>query len=170
MKFTLSLLCILCALAVSFGGPVARQQSAPQSSSDPLRFPEEKHLRNIKQLSFGGENAEAYFSKDGKKLIFQSTRDGYPCDQIFEMNLDGTGVRELSTGKGRTTCSYFFPNGKRYLYSSTHAAGACSRVQMPARRMGFVMTGAARGGCVAAKTEKTAISNPAEAGRHRKPS
>ncbi|MFL6212611.1 MAG: TolB family protein [Blastocatellia bacterium] len=124
MKFALSLLCILCALAVSFGGPVARQQSAPQSSGDPLRFPEEKHLRNIKQLSFGGENAEAYFSKDGKKLIFQSTRDGYPCDQIFEMNIDGTGLRELSTGKGRTTCSYFFPDGKRYLYSSTHEAGA----------------------------------------------
>jgi Tol biopolymer transport system component len=124
MKFALSLLCVLCSLAVSFGGPVARQASAPQSSGDPLVFPGEKHLRNVKQLTFGGENAEAYFSKDGKKLIFQSTREGYPCDQIFEMNIDGTGVRELSTGKGRTTCSYFFPDGKRYLYSSTHGAGA----------------------------------------------
>ena len=71
-------------------------------------------------MTFGGENAEAYFSADGKKLIFQSTREGVACDQIFEMNTDGSGVRMLSTGKGRTTCSYFFPNGKRIIYSSTH--------------------------------------------------
>lgn len=123
MKLVLSAVLILCAFLVSMGGPAVDQESAPPASKDdPLRFPEEKHLRNIKQLTFGGENAEAYFSADGKKLIFQSTREGYPCDQIFEMNIDGTGVRELSTGKGRTTCSYFFPNGKRYLYSSTHEA------------------------------------------------
>src|SRR6185436_4881216 len=89
---------------------------------DKLRLPEEKHLRNVRQLSFGGENAEAYFSADGKKLIFQSTRDGLGCDQIYEMNIDGSGVRMLSTGKGRTTCSYVFRNGKRILYSSTHLA------------------------------------------------
>ena len=89
---------------------------------DPLRLPEEKHLRNIRQLTFGGENAEAYFSADGKKLIFQSTRDGIGCDQIYTMNIDGSGVRMVSTGKGRTTCSYFFQNGKRITYSSTHLA------------------------------------------------
>src|SRR5207248_3206821 len=120
MKFALSLLLVLCSFLVSLGGPVASRQT---SKDDPLRYPEEKHLRNIRQLSFGGENAEAYFSADGKKLIFQSTRDGYPCDQIYEMNIDGTGLRKLSTGKGRTTCSYFFPDGKRYIYSSTHQAG-----------------------------------------------
>lgn len=91
---------------------------------DKLRLPEEKHLHNVRQLSFGGENAEAYFSADGKKLIFQSTRDGLGCDQIYEMNIDGSGVRMLSTGKGRTTCSYFFRNGKRILYSSTHLASS----------------------------------------------
>ena len=73
-------------------------------------------------LRFGGENAEAYFSADGKKLIFQSTRDNYPCDQIYEINTDGSGLKQLSTGKGRTTCSYYFPNGKRIIYSSTHMA------------------------------------------------
>ena len=88
-----------------------------------LALPQEKHLRNIKQLTFGGENAEAYFSADGKKLIFQSTRDGGECDQIYEMNIDGSGVKRVSTGDGRTTCSYFFPNGKRILYSSTHLGG-----------------------------------------------
>ena len=79
----------------------------------------EKHLRNIKQLTFGGENAEAYFSFDGKKLIFQSKRDGRGCDQIYRMNIDGSDVRMVSNGEGRTTCSYFFKNGKRVLYSST---------------------------------------------------
>ncbi len=86
------------------------------------RLPEEKHLRNVHQLTFGGENAEAYFSADGKKLIFQSTRDGRQCDQIYTMTIDGSDVRMVSTGKGRTTCAYYFPDGKHILYSSTHAA------------------------------------------------
>ena len=96
-------------------------RSLPSASSpEQLRLPQEKHLKNIKQLSFGGENAEAYFSADGKQLIFQSTRDGRECDQIYTMNIDGSNVRLISTGEGRTTCSYFFPNGRRILYSSTH--------------------------------------------------
>lgn len=91
-----------------------------QSELDPLRIPEETRLRNIRQLTFGGENAEAYFSSDGNRLIFQSTRDGRKCDQIYTMNIDGSDVRMVSTGLGRTTCSYFFPTGDRILYSSTH--------------------------------------------------
>jgi TolB protein len=93
------------------------QNASPQSN---LALPQEKHLRNIRQLTFGGENAEAYFSADGRKLIFQSTRDGRECDQIYTINVDGSDVRMVSTGDGRTTCSYLFPNGKRILYSSTH--------------------------------------------------
>ncbi len=81
---------------------------------------EEKHLSNMRQLTFGGKNAEAYFSFDGTKLIFQATRDGFQCDQIFIMNIDGTNIRLVSTGRGQTTCAYFFPDGKRILYSSTH--------------------------------------------------
>jgi TolB protein len=98
---------------------VLNHESVATQTTD-LALPQEKHLRNVKQLTFGGENAEAYFSGDGKKLIFQSTRDGRECDQIYTMNLDGSDVRMISTGDGRTTCSYFFPNGKRILYSSTH--------------------------------------------------
>jgi TolB protein len=91
-----------------------------QTNEGALRLPQEKHLGNIKQLTFGGENAEAYFSADGKRLIFQSTLDGRGCDQIYTMNVDGSNVKMISTGMGRTTCSYFFPDGRRVLYSSTH--------------------------------------------------
>jgi Tol biopolymer transport system component len=82
----------------------------------------ERHLRNIRQLTFGGENAEAYFSDDGKRLIFQSTREGVPCDQIFTMAIDGSGLRRVSTGRGRTTCGYFMPGGREIVYASTHTA------------------------------------------------
>jgi TolB protein len=87
-----------------------------------LATAQEKHLRNVRQLTFGGQNAEAYFSADGRKLIFQSTRDDLKCDQIFTMNVDGSDQRMVSTGKGRTTCGYFYPDGKKILYSSTHLA------------------------------------------------
>ena len=80
----------------------------------------EKHFKNIKQLTFGGENAEAYFSFDGKQLIFQSKRDDLKCDQIFTMNIDGSNVKRVSNGEGRTTCSYFLKGGKKVLYASTH--------------------------------------------------
>lgn len=115
MKRTLfSLICG----ALLWTSSVAAQTAKPADAS------QETHLSNIKQLTFGGQNAEAYFSGDGRKLIFQSTRDPYKCDQIFTMNLDGSDVRLVSTGKGRTTCSYFFPNGKKILYSSTHLGDA----------------------------------------------
>ncbi len=82
----------------------------------------ERHLKNIKQLTFGGENAEAYFSQDGKNLIFQSTRDQYPCDQIFTMSSKGKKLKLVSTGKGRCTCSFFSPDGKSIIFASTHLA------------------------------------------------
>lgn len=101
-------------------GTLAFGQAAPAS----LSTPEEKRLHNVRQLTFGGQNAEAYFSADGKKLIFQSTRDKLECDQIFTMNVDGSNQKMVSTGKGRTTCSYIFPGKDKILYSSTHLADA----------------------------------------------
>lgn len=83
----------------------------------------ERHLANIRQLTFGGENAEAYFSSDGTHLIFQSSREGVPCDQIFTINVDGSNLERVSTGEGRTTCGYFYPDGKHILYASTHGGG-----------------------------------------------
>ncbi|MEJ5351561.1 MAG: hypothetical protein WHS65_08220 [Melioribacteraceae bacterium] len=99
-------------------------------AKDSLRFEGEIHLRNIRQLTFGGNNAEAYWSFDNRKLIFQSDWEKinfHGCDQIFIMNADGSPLENqnkyklVSTGKGRTTCSYFLPDG-RIIYSSTHAA------------------------------------------------
>ncbi|MCI0405615.1 MAG: hypothetical protein L0209_06025, partial [candidate division Zixibacteria bacterium] len=76
--------------------------------------------------TFGGENAEAYFSLDDSQLIFQYHQGNDSCDQIYAMNADGREKRLVSTGKGRTTCGYFFPDGKRILFSSTHMAdSAC---------------------------------------------
>jgi len=92
----------------------------PRAMGENLVLPQEKHLGNIRQLTFGGKNAEAYFSFNGMKLIFQATRNGFQCDQIFMMNVDGSDIRMVSTGKGQTTCSYFFPDGESILYSSTH--------------------------------------------------
>jgi TolB protein len=90
------------------------------NAPDSLRNPQEKHLRNIRQLTFGGTNAEAYLSFDGKRLIFQSTRSPFDCDQMFTMKIDGSGQILVSTGKGRTTCGYFLPGDKNILYASTH--------------------------------------------------
>src|SRR5262245_40189311 len=84
--------------------------------------PRERHLANIKQLTNEGENAEAYFSPDGKKLIFQRTVKGDGCDQIFSMNIDGSGMKMLSNGQGKTTCAYFTPDNKRIVYASTFKA------------------------------------------------
>jgi Tol biopolymer transport system component len=97
--------------------------------SDSLIFNGEKHFKSITQLTFGGDNAEAYFSPDGKYIVFQRTsiKDGLPCDQIFVGKLpekmgDKFEYKLVSTGKGRTTCAYFMPDGKHILYASTHLA------------------------------------------------
>ncbi|HHG85266.1 MAG TPA: hypothetical protein ENJ82_11020 [Bacteroidetes bacterium] len=94
---------------------------------DTLRYPLEKHLKNVRQLTFGGNNAEAYFSFDSKSLSFQSDYSdwGVSCDQIFYMPITGHGTnpaRMVSTGKGRTTCAYYMPGDQHILYASTHLA------------------------------------------------
>lgn len=82
--------------------------------------PGERHLSGIRQLTFGGNNAEAYFSPDGKRLVFQRQEDAEAgCDQQYVMNVDGSGMRRVSNGLGRTTCGYFYDGGRRILYSST---------------------------------------------------
>ncbi|HEV3198876.1 MAG TPA: hypothetical protein VGZ73_13250 [Bryobacteraceae bacterium] len=94
-------------------------------------------LSDIRQLTHGGQNAEAYWSPDGKRLIFMTTRPPYGCDQIFIMNADGSNQHLVSTGKGQTTCGYFLGDNKHIVYSSTHLAGdACPTP--PDRSKGYV--------------------------------
>lgn len=79
----------------------------------------ERFFSDVRQLTFGGQNAEAYFSADGTRLIFQRTDSDSTCDQEYAMNIDGTGMQRVSNGLGRTTCGYFYQNDERILYSST---------------------------------------------------
>jgi len=96
------------------------------SANDSLIFPEEKHFKSLRQVTFGGDNAEAYWSFDDKQLVFQSNNKNWnvSCDQMFLMDadetFDGKVPPMLSTGKGRTTCAYFLPDNKHIIYASTH--------------------------------------------------
>jgi Tol biopolymer transport system component len=84
---------------------------------------EEPYLANIRQLTFEGQNAEAYFAPDDQRLIFQSTSGSLSCDQIFTMRTDGSDKRMISSGAGVTTCAYFvYPDARGIIYSSTHLA------------------------------------------------
>jgi Tol biopolymer transport system component len=104
----------------------ARQAPSPPAAKPVAPIDREWRLANVRQLTFGGENAEAYFSSDGRQLAFQSTRAGVECDQIFTMNVDGSNVTRVSSGEGRTTCSYFTPDRRAIVYASTHLGGrAC---------------------------------------------
>jgi len=104
----------------------SEKPSKNKQQSDTLRYEKEVHLKNVRQLTWGGNNAEAYWSFDSKSLVFQSdyAEWGVGCDQIFMLNVDkvrkGEKPTMLSTGKGRTTCSYFMPGNKSIVYGSTH--------------------------------------------------
>ena len=129
------LLLVLSALVWMAAG--AQPQSSPPPSLQPTDQTE-PHLAHVRQLTAGRQNAEAYFSFDGSKLIFQSTNDwsepgdagpseprgALGCYQMYVMDLASRGVRRVSTGTGATTCGYFFPGDRRVLYSSTHLASA----------------------------------------------
>jgi dipeptidyl aminopeptidase/acylaminoacyl peptidase len=98
-------------------------------AQDTLIFSGEKHFKSIKQLTFGGDNAEAYFGMKSNAIVFQRTNsnEGIPCDQIFYGKIKKNKkfhYKLVSTGKGRTTCSYLMPSGKQVIYASTHTANA----------------------------------------------
>ena len=118
--------------------PVASAPSTPAPPPPIAALPTEPHLANLRQLTFGGENAEAYWSFDGKELVFQSRRGDQDCDQEYVMRPDGTNVRMVSTGRGVVTCGYFFPDGSRVLYASTHESMGPSCPPKPDRSQGYV--------------------------------
>src|SRR6476619_3234278 len=113
-RLTLWHLPVFCALTAC-----AHPQISPARSIEPVSG--ERHFAAIRQLTFGGENAEAYFSHDGKWLTLQSTRDGRTCDQQYVMRVDGSGARRISDGRGKTTCGWFFPGDNRLFFASTSA-------------------------------------------------
>ena len=123
MRLKWSFLMLLAVLTGPFELGAAWLAQQPAQGPDVAK---EVHLSNVRQLTDGGENAEAYFSFDGADLIFQSTRESGQCDQIYAMKTDGSGLRRVSNGEGRTTCSFFYPDKRRVLYASTHLGGkAC---------------------------------------------
>ncbi len=100
---------------------INRYGSFVDGSSNELIDPKEKHFKNLRQLTFSGENAEAYFSSDSKKLIFQSHDGEGKCDQIYTMDLKSGKISLVSTGDGVTTCSFFeYPKNEKIIYASTH--------------------------------------------------
>lgn len=128
-------LVIVLALSLVYG---CSEKKADSQDVKNLVFEGERHLANVKQLTRDGENsAEAYLSFDAQRIIFQSTREDFKCDQIFTMNIDGSDVRLVSTGKGRTTCAYFMKDGEHIIFSSTHA-GADSCPPRPDMSRGYV--------------------------------
>ncbi len=129
MKIALPAVLLLLATASASLTTYSQAPNPAKVSSESLSVPGEKHLGNVRQLTFGGTNAEAYFSADNKSLIFMHSGAGVPCDQMYTMPVDTPGGKPavpklVSTAKGRTTCGYFFPKGDRILFSSTHETSA----------------------------------------------
>jgi TolB protein len=125
-----ALLILITLVGVSADQPATPAAALKASQADTLAYPDETHLRNIRQLTFGGDNAEAYFSYDGKWLVFQKTyaKEGIPCDQMYIGRIpenEGETFQPIrvSTGKGRTTCGAFTRDGKHVIYASTHLGG-----------------------------------------------
>ena len=104
----------------------ATPTAASTAEARDLATPEETHLHNLRQLTFGANNAEAYWSFAGDRLIMQSDRAPYKCDQIEELTIATRQTKLVSTGKGRTTCSFFLKGDQEIIYASTHdASPAC---------------------------------------------
>ncbi|WP_309710739.1 hypothetical protein [Armatimonas sp.] len=117
---------------------LAQPPSVPGSGPLPsLHDPREAHLKNVRQLTFGGQNAEAYWSFDGKKVIFQYMKGGGDADQIYTMRPDGSGKKMVSTGKGRCTCAYFLKGDKEIVFASTHGHSPAIPPE-PDRSQGYV--------------------------------
>lgn len=111
---------LLAAAAFAAAAPVSAQTGTWPAE------PGESHLSNLRQLTNGGENAEAYWSADGKWITFQSSREGRTCDQQYVMKADGSDLKRISDGRGKTTCGWFFPDGKRLFFgASTAHDSAC---------------------------------------------
>jgi len=120
---TAVLLTVACGQQPEAPGPKASVDAAKALPRIVESNPQESHLGELRMLTDGGENAEAYFSFEGDELIFQSTRAPYGCDQIFVLDIDTAETTLASTGTGRTTCAYYLPDDEWIVYASTHEGG-----------------------------------------------
>lgn len=134
----LLLAAVACAPVADEADPASEgpEEVAAQGEA-PLVQPGETRLRNVRQLTFGGDNAEAYFAPDGETLVFQHRPNTEECDQIYTLDVETAERTLVSTGDGRTTCAYFYPDGERILYSSTHHHDAACPAP-PDMSMGYV--------------------------------
>lgn len=124
--------------AIALAAACAHATGSPPSTAFFQPEAGEGHLRNIRKLTFGGNNAESYFSRSGKQLIFQrQEKVGEGCDQEYLINIDGSGLRRISNGWGRTTCGFFYDGDRRVLYSSTFAHDKACPAR-PDHSMGYV--------------------------------
>ena len=132
MRYLWSLLLIFALISCKNSEEQKIQESESSNDTtvikDSLIYPDEVHFKSIRQVTFGGDNAEAYWSFDDEQLVFQSNFEawGLECDQMFLMDMEES-FRDnkppmISTGKGRTTCAYFLPDNKHIVYASTHLA------------------------------------------------
>lgn len=112
-------------IILSYNKVISQGPTSNMKPDTTTHFPQETHLQDVRQLTFGGDNAEAYYSFDSKKLVFQMTNLDFnaPCDQIFYTDISTFNPKLVSTGLGRTTCSYFLPGDSTIIYASTHLSG-----------------------------------------------
>ncbi|HLV64420.1 MAG TPA: M20/M25/M40 family metallo-hydrolase [Polyangiaceae bacterium] len=128
-------------LAACASSPPPRESSpkTPEATASPSPLPEERRFGSLRQLTFGGENAEAYWAFGGRSLILQAKVGDARCDRIYHLPLDGARPElvPVSSGKGATTCAYFLPGDREIVYASTHLGGdACP--PPPDRSQGYV--------------------------------
>jgi Tol biopolymer transport system component len=114
-----------CGTAPPQGDPLLPPPTFEIRAGKPVEaLPAEEHLRNVRQLTFEGENAEAYWSHDGRRLILQRRTEDMPADQIYLLDLATGDLQMVSPGQGRTTCSYFLNGDREVIFASTHHSGA----------------------------------------------
>jgi hypothetical protein len=125
-----NLLLAVCVGLAGCSGTPTHDTHTGATATDTVQYADERHFASVRQLTWGGDNAEAYWSSDSRKVVFQATNEKWnaPCDQIYFAWVDSTDMRHaappmLSTGLGRTTCSYFMPGDSTIIYASTHGAG-----------------------------------------------
>jgi len=125
-KLILSAFLLFALLTAALRDPSKVEDDAKPPADTIIHYEGEKHLKNVRQLTFGGDNAEAYYSFDSEMLVFQASNPEWnvECDQIYYSRIDTFAPELVSTGKGRTTCAYFLGGDSLIIYASTHLGGS----------------------------------------------